>query len=321
LAGLALLIAAAASAQNGGVNALLIVDNGSFSPDDGFHKFLAARGARLMHSYPPHAFMGSVPETLDTELSDNYGVSLYRAKVGDPAALAGYGENALFAVNIWNRRFDGDAPPSAGSGKLRQAGQGDVIKLSWDEEMKADGYRLRISADKDFKTTVLETRLIGTSYDVFPGFFPGGVYYWRVSGLFTLNSGGRPEIPLTREPASFSVPSRAAAPAASPPPAPELPPAVRLEKASVVWPGNASFRRYRMQISSAPDFSEPIVDIFTATASYKLSGLPLERETTYYMRVMGAEGPGAGAWSGTSELVLANPGPILNDTRRPNRTK
>ena len=87
------------------------------------------------------------------------------------------------------------------------------------------------------------------------------------------------------------------------------------------WAPNPALRRYRLQISSTADFASPLVDVFTDRESYKLSGLPLTRGTTYYMRVMGSDGSASGTWSGGAELVLEEPPPISNDVRRPRRRR
>ena len=301
-----------------GANALILTETESYSLEDEFHKFLASRGARVLQSYPPRAFIGYVPGSLDAELSGKFGGVVYRDRVRDLQAVSGYGESAGYAVSAWNGRFDGTDTGVLPGGAPKQERKGETLLLSWDEQMKADGYLLRVSPDKDFGSAALETYVDRASYELCPAFFPGGTYYWRVTALFTLNSGGRLERPLA-ETGSFTVPKPQKAPAAAPRPAPALPRGIRLRRGPLVWPAAPGFTRYRLQISRSADLSAPVLDVFTAGESFKLFSLPLERETTYYMRVMGADGAGAGAWSGVSELVLERPAPIPNDARRPVR--
>jgi hypothetical protein len=109
--------------------------------------------------------------------------------------------------------------------------------------------------------------------------------------------------------------------AKAPLPAPATLPGKRLKNGTLSWANSSSFKRYRLQISFTSDFTSPILDVVTDTAAYKLSGLPLARDTTYYLRIMGSDGSLGGTWSGASEMVLENPGPILHDVRRPARNK
>lgn len=304
------------------VNALLIVDSASTASDREFQEYLADNKARIIHSYAPHAFLGYVPAELDGVLAADYGTTVYRAKIDDMAALSGYGENVSFAVNAWNKRFQEDAPEApVVTSRVQQApSNGEALTLIWDEIMKADAYRLQISQDRAFTSVTLETTLARSSFEVYPAFFSSGVYYWRVAGLLTLNTGERREGGFS-EASSFTVskPSRAAA--KSPMPAPASSPDARLKSGAVSWAPNPVLKRYRLQISPTADFASPVVDVFTDREIYKLSGLPLARDTTYYMRLMGSDGSSGGTWSGVSEIVLENPGPVLNDVRRPRRRK
>jgi hypothetical protein len=324
LAGLGPVFSVSAQTQSGDtVNALLLVDSAATASGREFRKYLADNGVRILNSYPPHAFLGYVPASLDSVLATDYGAAVYRTRIADPASLSGYGENTLFAVSIWNKRFADDVPgaPQAAAGfRVQQAPKkGEATVLSWGEMMKADGYRLQISPDSGFGSLTLETRLTRNSFEVYPAFFRNGVYYWRVSGLMTLNTGERREGPFS-EAFSFTI-SKPSQPAKAPLPAPALPGNSRLKSATLFWDGNPAFKRYRLQISPTADFASPVLDVFTNITAYKLSGLPLARETTYYMRIMGADDSSGGTWSGASEIVLENPGPVLNDVRRPARSR
>ena len=111
LAGLTPAFSIVAVAQEGsGMNALMIVDSDSAAFNKNFQKYLADRGARITDAFPPHAFMGYVPDSLDAVLLKEYGTSVYRGKVADISVIANYGENAFYAVNIWNKRFVEDPP-------------------------------------------------------------------------------------------------------------------------------------------------------------------------------------------------------------------
>lgn len=326
-----MLLAALAAASPGGapaqdgkeLNALLIVDSDSAAFNRDFQKYLADNGARIIRAYPPHAFMGFVPAALDAALAKDYRAAVYRARIDDMSVAAKYGENAFFAVNAWNKYFVEDPPeaPLVISYKVQQAKKGGVIVLSWNEVMKASGYKLQVSPDAAFKTIMLETVLSRNRCDVVPAFFPDGVYYWRVAGLLLLNNGQRREGRFSEELYSFAVSKPAAAAARAPLPAPVLPPASVFKGRQLSWAKNPAFKYYRLQVSPAPDFSEPLLDAFTDRETYKLSGFPLERDTTYYMRVMGSDGSTAGTWSGVSAITMPGPGPAAADGRGPSRKK
>ena len=318
-AGLAPVFSIRAAAQGGReMNALMIVDSDSAAFNRDFQKYLADNGARVTDAFPPHAFMGYVPAGLDADLVKNYATIVYRAKIDDMSVIAKYGENAFFAVNIWNKHFVEDPPeaPLVISYKVSQLKKGDAITLSWNEVMRADAYKLQIASDKDFTAIALETLLKQNHYEVYPAFFSDGIYYWRVSGLLTLNGGGRKEGRFS-DAYSFAVSKPASVAAKAPLPAPILPKMMALKgRKPLGWPKNPSFRHYRMQLSETSDFSAPLLDAFTDKDFYKISGLPVEYGKPYFMRVMGSDGTSAGAWSEASAVTFDTPGPIANDVRK-----
>ncbi len=299
-------------------NALLVVPSDRTAFDRKFQAFLYKRGAKLTRSFPPSVFIGYIPKDLDAELERVYGAEVYRDKVDDWSSFARYGENAVFAVNAWNKRFVEDPPaaPLVVSAKVQSAGRKSAgIRLTWNEVMRAAGYRLQISTDKAFGSLALETVTARNDYRILPAFWADGVYYWRVAGLLRLPDGGAREGDFS-EPYSFAVskpsPAKGAGPARQ-----KLPASVRVKGRPLAWPGDAAY--YRLQISETADFSAPLVDVFTDTCSYKLSGLPLKRGAPYYMRVMPSDGASAGDWSAPAELVVENPPPIARDVRRRTR--
>ena len=77
------------------VNALLVIPTSEMSFDRKFQDFLAKNGAKLLKSYPPSVFEGYIPQDLDKELGELYGVMVYREKVDDWGSFAKYGEKAF----------------------------------------------------------------------------------------------------------------------------------------------------------------------------------------------------------------------------------
>lgn len=316
-----ILFSGAATAADLPENAMLVVPS-STAFDRKFQSFLDKNGAKLLHSYPPSVFIGYIPPGLDKKLADKFGAEVYRAKVDEWASFARYGENAIFAVNSWNKRFLEDPPeaPLVVSAKVQKvSGNSKGVKLVWNDVMKANSYRLQISRDSSFSKLDLETVIPRNRYVFYPAFWGDGVYYWRVAGIMTLNTGEAHEGPYS-EAYSFAV-SKPAAEKGVRPRKPELEKKIRVKKGVLNWPNPSGAKYYRMQLSKTADFDSPLVDVFTDTCAFKLSGLPVQRDTVYYMRVMGSDGAAAGDWSSPSEMVVEPPRAIPNDMRRLKRRK
>lgn len=317
----ALLLAAAGPAPaSDPANALLVVPSGT-AFNRKFQNFLDKHGAKLLHSHPPNVFIGYIPPSLDAELREDFGAEVYREQVEDWTSFARYGENAIYAVNAWNKRFL-DTPPEAPlvvSARVQKAGRGgEGINLVWNGVMKANAYRLQISRDKEFSDIDLETVVARNRYAFYPSFLPDGVYYWRVAGLLTLNTGETHQGSYS-EPYSFAA-SRPSS-GKGRPAAPKVAEKLKVTSGHISWPAAEGAKYYRLQISAKPDFKIPLLDVFTDNPGYKTSGLPMKRDAVYYMRVMPSDGAEAGAWSLPSEVVVESPKPIRSDMRRIRRKK
>ncbi len=196
-----------AAGDGGTANALLVLPSDRTVYDLGFRAFLEKSGVKLTESYPPRVFVGYIPAGLDKELGSKYGARVYRERVDDWSSFAAYGEKAVYAVNSWNKRLLEDPPaaPLVVSLKVKKVSGGTPL-LAWNEVMKAAGYRLQISRDEAFSLVLADKPLQANSYKVPPGLLPEGVYYWRVSGVVTLNNGDRREGAFSR-PSSFVMPA------------------------------------------------------------------------------------------------------------------
>lgn len=314
-AALAAALAAPAAAKDAPANALLVVPSETVF-DRKFQDFLDKNGAKLLHSHPPSVFIGVIPPELDKQLREKFGAEVYRDKVEDWASFARYGENAVFAVNAWNKGFQEDPPeaPLVVSAKVQKAGRGETLKLVWNEVMKAHSYRLQVAQDENFEKVVLETIVQRSEYQFPTVFWPGGVYHWRVAGIMTLNTGSEAEGTYSGA-YSFAISKPASAPGkrlAAPP----LPEKARFKGRPLSWGSAKSFKFYHLQLSQTQDFTAPLVDVFTDTCAFKLSGLPVKWGEPYYMRVMGSDGSALSEWSPVSEVVIEAPGPVANDARR-----
>ena len=286
-------------------NSLLVLPSAQTAFDREFQGFLDRKGAKLLDSYPPSVFIGYIPKSLDKELEEKYGAIVYRGRVEDWSSFARYGEKAVFAVNVWNKRFLEDPPeaPLVVSSMVKQAGKkGDILKLTWNNVMEANSYRLQISTAPDFSVKQLDTLVQSNTYRLVPAFWRNGVYYWRVAGFLHL-SGVENREGAFSETYSFAV-SKPARPRRLALPAPPLQHMNKVLDGPVNWASPVAFKYYRLQIAETKNFRSPLLDVFTDTCSYKLSGLGLAPQKTYFMRVMGSDGVAHGGWSGVSELLL-----------------
>ncbi|OGS12489.1 MAG: hypothetical protein A2234_00135 [Elusimicrobia bacterium RIFOXYA2_FULL_58_8] len=297
-------------------NALLLMPSEKTAFDPRFQEFLNKNGARLTTAFPPSAFIGHVPRGLDAQLGKKYAVRVYRDKVDDMADFFKCGEKAVLAGNFWNKRFQEDPPaaPVIISHKVNQAGDEKLI-LRWNEIMRAVAYRLQISRDDTFARMELETVLAQNSFQLYTPFWADGVYYWRVAGRLTLNTGRFKEGAFS-EAYSFSV-ARPPAPVNTH--APALPAAASFRRGALNWPRDPRFRYYRLQVARTRDFTAPLVDVFADTETFKTGGLPLERDTPYYMRLMGADDAGPGAWSKPSRIIIEAPVPAAKGAKKRRR--
>ncbi|MCX5786242.1 MAG: hypothetical protein NTX59_11195 [Elusimicrobia bacterium] len=290
-------------------NALLLLPSDKTAFDTKFQSFLASKDAKLLQSFPPVAFIGYIPQTLDADLERKYGAQVYRDKVEDMSEFFKRGENAVFAVNAWNKRFleDPSAAPVVVTSRVNQAQNGAKMILRWNYVMKADRYRLQISSDSDFSANLVETTVDDNFYNIYPAFFHEGVYYWRVEGLLTLNNGEKKEGSWS-ETYSFAVPGQPGAPKSSAPQKAKLPAYLTVKGGKVfTWEKTAKY--YRLQIAETADFEGVIVDEMTDKNTRKPLWPVLESGRTYYLRLTASDGAGPYQWSIPVELNLdrANP--------------
>lgn len=75
---------------------------------------IEAEGGRIVHVFPTHVLIGSLPQGHETALLGQAGiVSIHRSPL-DPSAVAAEGQTARQAVEIWNTVFAGQQPQQTG---------------------------------------------------------------------------------------------------------------------------------------------------------------------------------------------------------------
>lgn len=183
------------------------------------------------------------------------------------------------------------APPSApmlSSPANGSFNQPTTITLNWNSSTGATSYRLQVSTNSTFSSTVLDdSTLTATSKEVGP-LSNNTTYYWRVNAK---NAGGSSPYSETW---SFTT-------AVAPPSAPTLssptngatnqPTTVELR-----WNATMGAESYRVQVSTGSTFPSTVVDNQNVTVTSLQVG-PLSNGTTYYWRVMAKGLAGSSDWS------------------------
>ncbi|MCI0707642.1 MAG: FG-GAP-like repeat-containing protein [Ignavibacteriae bacterium] len=151
-----------------------------------------------------------------------------------------------------------------------------TITLNWDVSLGAASYRIQISTDNSFTTTLVDTSgMTGTAYTAF-NLAANTTYYWRVSAT---NLGGESSLSSARQ---FStVPSVPSAPLLSFPSnsASNMPTSLLL-----TWNSVSGADSYHLQVAGEPSFASLLVDTTGLTATLFLLE-DLEPDSTYYWRV------------------------------------
>ncbi|MFA5794029.1 MAG: DUF2341 domain-containing protein [Candidatus Brocadiia bacterium] len=169
--------------------------------------------------------------------------------------------------------------------------------LFWNAAARASYYRLQVSADSDFSSLILDqANLTATSYAL-SSLANLTAYYWRVNAT---NIGG---VNVWSDTASFTT--IIAAPATAPVLATPADGATWLSfSPTFSWSAVNTASSYRIQVSTASDFSVLVVDQ-SGIAVTLYQGATLDNNVIFYWRVWAANNGGIGPWSGTSSFTTA----------------
>lgn len=182
------------------------------------------------------------------------------------------------------------------------AGLSTTPTLSWNTSSGATSYRLQVSTDVNFSSTVVDqSGLLTTSFQVM-GLSNGTTYYWRVNAT---NSTGTSDWSSVWQFSTAGGGSPPAAPALSSP----VDNTVNLPiNPTLVWNASSGATSYRLQVSTVSNFSTTVVDQTGLTAtSLQVSGL--SNSTTYYWRVNAANAGGTSPWSTAWQFTTVVAGP------------
>jgi hypothetical protein len=176
--------------------------------------------------------------------------------------------------------------------------------LDWEDGVAATRYRLQVSTDPHFFTTVIDlVSLTPSQYQV-----PGGVlsdsteYFWRVRGRNTVGWSpwasawsfnttiAKPTTPVLQSPANGSTVTTTPL---------------------LNWGDVSTATSYRLQVTTDPQFFTTVIDEITLTESqYQVPGGVLSPGVQYYWRARarnaGGWSPWASAWNFTTQSVEGN---------------
>jgi hypothetical protein len=180
--------------------------------------------------------------------------------------------------------------------------------FAWNSATGADSYRIDVSTDPGFGTTVISETGAGTTYQA-GGLLGGQAYFWRVEAL---NAGGG----ATSSIWSFTTDAGAVPGAVS-----LISPLDAATDLTVMpsfkWSSESLSDDYTLFVSTSASTGDAVVTQAVADTFHTLAS-PLENGRQYYWNVRGNNSNGAGALStwrsfitvtgGAKQVVLTNPG-------------
>jgi hypothetical protein len=176
--------------------------------------------------------------------------------------------------------------------------------LAWDVVSGAASYTVQVSTASDFPTTVFDqSGLTGTSQQV-TGLSNGATYYWRANSS---NAGGTSDwsavwnfttIVVVPPAPVLSSPSNAATGIALNP--------------VLTWNAASGAASYRLQVSTASDFSTTVFDQGGIIAVSQVVTGVTSNSAVYYWRADAANGGGSSVWSTTFSFttIIALPSAV-----------
>jgi hypothetical protein len=174
--------------------------------------------------------------------------------------------------------------------------------LTWNASTGATSYRVQLSTDPAFGTTLVDQSNIPTTSYAASGLSASTTYYWHVNAA---NGAGTSSYAATWSFATAAPPSPPAAPVLA---TPANGATGITTNPTLTWNASAGATSYRVQVSTDPAFGTTVADqIGIATTSYAVSSLA--SSTLYYWRVNAINGGGtspyAAAWSFTTSAIPA----------------
>lgn len=172
--------------------------------------------------------------------------------------------------------------------------------LNWNPGVGALSYRLQVSTDNTFASTVFDQAGIVATSEAVTGLSASTVYYWRVNAS---NAGGTS--PNTAHNQFTTVPAIPGAPTLASPAD-----AATNQSRNVLlsWNASAGATSYRIQVSTDNTFAATLVDS-SGIAGTAFATLNLAVSTTYHWRVSASNAGGSSSFSTSREFSTVPPVP------------
>jgi hypothetical protein len=176
--------------------------------------------------------------------------------------------------------------------------------LAWLAVSGAATYRLQVSTDNAFASTIVDDANLAGVTKTLGGLAPSTTYYWRVNAK---NAGGT---------GAFSTVWSFTTRPLQPPVAPTLAAPANASSNVAVnptlsWNVSADATEYTLQVSADAGFGSTIVDAATTSLSKAVAGLG--NGTTYYWRVGAANTVGTSPWSAVFSFTTVSAIPLVWD--------
>jgi hypothetical protein len=172
--------------------------------------------------------------------------------------------------------------------------------LYWKGVTDAMMYRVQLSKQSDFSTTIYDWQGVGQTQTTFQGLDSNTTYYWRVQA--NGNSGTSPWSQTWRFTTVTPKPVVLAPTLISPPDG-----ATKLDLIQILtWNQVPLATSYRVQVATASDFGSTLVDRTDLPVGQQIL-TNLTPATTYYWRAAGMNANGTGPWSPTWNFTTASP--------------
>ncbi|MEA1896861.1 MAG: T9SS type A sorting domain-containing protein [Bacteroidota bacterium] len=163
------------------------------------------------------------------------------------------------------------------------------VSLMWGAVTGATSYKVEVSSESDFSTTVISSTVTGTSFTFSNELTNNMSYYWRVrsvngegesawSGVWSFTViEAVPGVPVQSSPSNSAT-------------------GMALD-VSLMWGAVTGATSYKVEVSSESDFSTTVISSTVTGTSFTFSN-ELTNNTSFYWRVRSVNGEGESAWSG-----------------------
>jgi photosystem II stability/assembly factor-like uncharacterized protein len=249
----------------------------------------------------------STDSTFATSLIDDSSLVTNSRNVSSLANSASYywrvSAKNIFGTSAWSAlaKFTTVPPtpvaPTLASPAANASAVAITGSLSWNASAGAATYRVQLSTDSLFATTILNDSTVTATSRATPTLANNTAYFWRVNAK---NAGGTSPYSEIRK-FTTTLPAAPAAPTLASPAANATGIAV---SSNLSWNASAGAVTYRVQLSTDSTFAATLINDSTVTALTRATGT-LANNTAYFWRVNAKNAGGSSAWSETRKFTIA----------------